>query len=392
MNKKEQWKEDLETKIDELIDIIKDVNLFELLLSINQCLLHTEDEDFRDRVPVDFMPKYSYLIGLATRHCDTTVTDDFVPSFDLNTVHDHLDQIFQMYIDLWSDRPSLSGSTAEEDMDEYQIGMTSFLLFLLQAELGHTDQFVERLKAFSAGLDKDLTDITGLSADIISKSSVEIMKLTEDRYNVFAEDFRRILKPAMDLREKWLNGDITDQELLNSRGKYSVTQEELDENTSLFLNTFKIKSKDITERVGPDIGVFLEIFSCSKEINKEYRYPTDTNYLLRYPLLKVLSGDSEIFIPILMHNFIQAVEYRIEDMFIEAGKDKKYYRNRDSLTELHALKYFEKVFGADVFKENYYYVNDQFTENDIICKLNETYLIVETKAKNIRIQKPHMEM
>ena len=363
---------ELESKIDNLKEIISKVNTIEILLAINHETLIVR-ENYQERIGLTSpFRQFQYLYGLAV---STEKTPEIVPLDDeiWRKIKKLLNQIFYYYGDIFFPKEYKSKENINMKLlKESEVSMSAFIEYFNNFMLYYVEQIVDRIKRWFKDYDNLIKIETNCSVndfldfyDFIVNSTQEKMKLLyKIRENI--DEIYNILNEKLYFSEF----DHFLKRISLSRNLEKLEKE--------FDKVCMFSVSDIKQRFGEEKTIaFLNLFTISGN-NQNFRYYTEENPVSTHPIFKI--NDKELLN--VNNGFLMNAIYILLNNILEKSRKKgKFFKTRSIESENKTLSIFKVLFKdrADYFQNIFEEPNKQF-EHDILIIFEKNIFIIEVKS------------
>ncbi|NQS98746.1 MAG: SEC-C domain-containing protein [candidate division Zixibacteria bacterium] len=378
---------------EEIESKVKLINPIILVSNLNHKMINSvQSKKYAEELPTDFARKFLYIYGLIAKQSlrggelDAEYLKEQSWESDVESIISLTNQLYSSYADLWTYRPSISGSFDRNEIEDYQIRYLSFLIALLQDELGYSEQFKDRMSDyFSPFNDSFFKPKYKFTIEDCLKISVKIVDIIRKQYVEYIKHFHDIIRPYEECRQKLLSGEMTLTEIKQYGKDNPIDIKLLNENSRMFYRSFIIKKNlflyDYKEEI---IDAYFNCFAFnSGEINQNFRHPTDYNELAIKIFERIAPDNYLVYNP--SYLFVRLYT-AIESIVILSELQIKYYKNRDKVTEAETRNNLCKIFPEEGIYQNAFYGWDNVRdyETDFIILHNRKLIICEVKAKSLR--------
>jgi len=363
---------ELESKIDNLKEIISKVNTIDILLAINHETLIVR-ENYQERVGLTSpFSQFQYLYGLAV---STEKMPDIVPLNDeiWREIKKLLNQIFFEYGNLFFPKECKSIENINMKLlEEREISMSAFIEYFNNFMLCYVEQIVDRIKRWFKKYDDVIKTETNCSVNDFLGFYDFIMNSVQENWNCCIE-----IRENVDELYNKINNKLYFSELDYTLKSISLSQN-LEKLVKEFDKVCIICISDIKQRFGEEKTIaFLNLFTVS-ENNQNFRYYTEDNPVSSHPLFKI--NDKKLLN--LNNRFLMNAIYILLNNILEKSRKKvKFFKTRSIESENKTLSIFKVLFKekADYFQNIFEEPNTQF-EHDILIIFEKNIFIIEVKS------------
>ena len=363
---------ELESKIDNLKEIISKVNTIDILLAINHETLIVR-ENYQERVGLTSpFSQFQYLYGLAV---STEKIPDIVPLNDeiWREIKKLLNQIFFEYANLFfpKERKSIENINMKL-LEEREISMSAFIEYFNNFMLCYVEQIVDRIKRWFKKYDNLIKIETNCSVDDFLDFYGFIVNSTQKKWKLLYKQRGNIDEIYRELNEKlYLSEFDCFLKTITLYRNLERLEREFDKLCEIII--CKIK-----KRFGEEKTIaFLNLFTIS-ENNQNFRYYTEENPVSTHPIFKI-NNQSLLN---LNNRFLMNAIYILLNNILEKSTEKgKFFKTRSIESENKTLSIFKDLFKdrADYFQNIFEEQNKQF-EHDILINFEKIIFIIEVKS------------
>ena len=363
---------ELESKIDNLKEIISKVNTIEILLAINhETLIVRENYQERTGLTSPFI-QFQYLYGLAV---STEKIPDIVPLDDdiWGEIKKLLNQIFYCYGYIFFPKEYKSKENINMKLlKESEVSMSAFIEYFNNFMLCYVEQIIDRIKRWFKNYDNLIKIETNCSVNDFL-----------DFYSFVVNSIQKKMKLLYKIRENIdeIHREINEG-LCLSELDYSLKTITLYRNLERLEREFdklcEIKICEIKKRFGEEKTIaFLNLFTIS-ENNQNFRYYTEENPVSTHPIFKI---NDQVLLNVNNRFLMNAIYILLNNILEKSRKKGKFFKTRSIESENKTLSIFKVLFKdrADYFQNIFEEPNKQF-EHDILIIFEKIIFIIEVKS------------
>ena len=372
---KNPYKE-LESKIDNLKEIISKVNTIEILLAINHETLIVR-ENYQERIGLTSpFSQFQYLYGLAV---STEKIPDIVPLDDelWGEIKKLLNQIFYCYGYIFFPKEYKSKENINMKLlEESEISISAFIEYFNNFMLCYVEQIVDRIKRWFKKYDNLIKIETNCSVDDFLDFYGFIVKSAQKKWKLLYK-----IRENIDEISRELNEGLCLSEFDCFLKKISLSRN-LEKLEKEFDKVCMFSVSDIKKRFGEEKTIaFLNLFTIS-ENSQNFRYYTEENPVSTHPIFKI--NDQSLLN--LNNRFLMNAIYILLNNILEKSTEKgKFFKTRSIESENKTIGIFKDLFKnrADYFQNIFEEPNKQF-EHDILINFEKIIFIIEVKSSKKR--------
>jgi len=367
---------ELESKIDNLKEIISKVNTIEILLAINhETLIVRENYQERTGLTSPFR-QFQYLYGLAV---STEKITEIVPldSELWGKIKKILNQIFYYYGYIFFPKEYKSKEKINMKLlEESEISMSAFIEYFNNFMLCYVEQIVDRIKRWFKKYDNLIKIETNCSVDDFLDFYGFIVNSTQKKWKLLYKQRGNIDEIYRELNEKLY---------LSEFGCFLKTitlHRNLERLEREFDKLCEIKICEIKKRFGKEKTIaFLNLFTIS-ENNQNFRYYTEENPVSTHPIFKI---NDQVLLNLNNRFLMNAIYILLNNILEKSRKKGKFFKTRSIESENKTLSIFKVLFKdrADYFQNIFEEPNTQF-EHDILIVFEKIIFIIEVKSSKKR--------
>jgi len=363
---------ELESKIDNLKEIISKVNTIDILLAINHETLIVR-ENYQERIGLTSpFSQFQYLYGLAV---STEKIPDIVPLSDeiWREIKKLLNQIFFEYGNLFFPKERKSNENINMKLlEERETSMSAFIEYFNNFMLCYVEQIVDRIKRWFKKYDDVIKTETNCSVDDFLDFYGFIVNSTQKKWKLLHKQRRNIDEIYRELNEKLYLSEF------DCFLKTITLYRNLERLEREFDKLCEIKICEIKKKFGEEKTItFLNLFAIS-ENNRNFRYYTEENPVSAQPIFKI--NDKELLN--LNNRFLMnAIYVLLNDILEKSRKKENFFKTRSIESENKTLSIFKVLFKdkAEYFQNMFEEPNNQF-EHDILIIFEKNIFIIEVKS------------
>ena len=243
-----------------------------------------------------------------------------------------------------------SPKQSEEVNRRQQVAMTAFIDYHQKGLLASAEQIRDRIRAYLAPFDDQLTAALGISASDALVIGLDIgieFQSQMDRVGQYAPNSS---KPAD------LSIDFVEAIARLGRTRHS----------------------DLVQRFGSTGRRFWELFTVRRGEGPLINYPTERSIVETRPLICLSADEAMLFDFNIM---LSAILLRGEEALANGPAREEYFRKRDKTLEDHSTAVLSRILGAEskVYR-NVFETPDNQYEHDLVIFTGDICLFVEAKA------------
>ena len=372
---KNSYKE-LESKIDNLKEIISKVNTIEILLAINHETLIVR-ENYQERIGLTSpFSQFQYLYGLAV---STEKITEIVPldSELWGKIKKILNQIFYYYGDNFFPKEYKSKENINMKLlEESEISMSAFIEYFNNFMLCYVEQIVDRIKRWFKKYDNLIKIETNCSVDDFLDFYGFIVNSTQKKWKLLYKQRGNIDEIYRELNEKLYLSEF------DCFLKTITLHRNLERLEREFDKLCEIKICEIKKRFGEEKTIaFLNLFTIS-ENNQNFRYYTEENPVSTHPIFKI---NDQVLLNLNNRFLMNAIYILLNNILEKSRKKGKFFKTRSIESENKTMTMFKVLFKdrASYFQNIFEEPNKQF-EHDILIIFEKNIFIIEVKSSKKR--------
>ena len=362
----------LESKIDNLKEIISKVNTIEILLAINHETLIVR-ENYQERIGLNSpVRQFQYLYGLTI---STEKIPDIVSLDDelWGEIKELLNQIFYCYGYILFPKEYKSKENIDMKLlKENEVSMSAFIEYFNNSMLCYVEQIIDRIKRWFQKYDNlikketncsvnDFIDFYGFTMNSSQKKWKLLCKQRENIYEIHREINEGLCLSELDCQLKTITLYRNLERLKREFEKFGV-----------------IKIYEIKKRFGEEKTIaFLNLFTISEKSNN-FRYYTEANPVSTHPIFKI---NNQVLLNVNSRFLMDAIYILLNNILEKSTEKEKFFKTRGIESENKTLSIFKILFKdrADYFQNIFEEPNKQF-EHDILIIFEKNIFIIEVKS------------
>jgi len=369
--KNNSYKE-LESKIDNLKEIISKVNTLEILLAINRETLIV-GENYQESIGLNSpFIQFQYLYGLAV---STEKISNIVPLDDeiWGEIKKLLNQIFYDYANIFFLKEFKSKENNNMKLlKESEVSFLAFIEYFNNFMLCYVEQIVDRIKRWFNKYDNVIKIETNCSVDDFLDFYGFIVNSAQKKWKLLYKQREKIYEIEREINEGLCLSEFDCFLKTISLSRHRETLEKEFDKVCMF------SIGEIKKRFGKEKTIaFLNLFTIS-ENNQNFRYYTEDNPVSSHPIFKI--NDNELLN--LNNRFLMNAIYILLNNILEKSTEKeKFFKTRSIESENKTLSIFKVLFKdkADYF-QNIFEEQDKQFEHDILIIFKKIIFIIEVKS------------
>lgn len=367
---------ELESKIDNLKEIISKVNTIEILLAINHETLIVR-ENYQERIGLNSpVRQFQYLYGLAV---STEKISDIVSLDDelWGEIKELLNQIFYYYGYIFFPKEYKSKENINMKLlKENEVSMSAFIEYFNNSMLCYVEQIIDRIKRWFQKYDNLIKKETNCSVnDFIDFYDFTINSIQKKR-NLLYKQRKRIYEIHREINEGLCLSEL-DCSLKTITLYRNLERFEREFNKLCEINICEIKKKFGEEKT----ITFLNLFTISEK-SHNFRYYTEANPVFTHPIFKI---NDQVLLNVNSKFLIDAIYILLNNILEKSTEKEKFFITRGIESENKTISIFKDLFknSADYFKNIFEEPNSQF-EHDVLIIFEKNIFIIEVKSSKKR--------
>jgi len=367
---------ELETKIDNLIEIISKIPTIDILLAMNQETLIVR-ENYQENVGLNSpFSQFQYLYGLVV---STKKVQDTIP---LNNdlwieIKELLNKIYLQYINIFFlEEYRNKENTSMTLFKKNDISMFAFLEYFNNFMLCYVEQVVDRIKRWFYKYDDVIKKKTNCSVDDFLNFYGFFISIVQTRW----EKLQKKYKIINDINKEFDTGSYLSE--LDYSLKNITLHRKIKKLEKEFNNLCVIEICKIEKRFGKEkTKSFLESFTITED-DYNFKYYTDKNPVATHPIFRI--NESEI-LNVNNRFLMNAIYILLNEVMEKSYKKQQFFKTRSIESEDKTLEIFKRLFKkeADYYQNLFEEPNKQF-EHDILIIYKKNIFIVEVKSSKKR--------